>query len=121
MGDMKPLVPVLALAFIFLLGAGGTASSSGLRGTVLLSPGYPVCQEGSPCTRPAAYVLLRFWRNGRVVAHTRTDGIGRFRIALRPRTYRVTPGNGRVLTPTRVSVATGRFRSVTFYLDIGIR
>ena len=112
---------VLGLALFFLLGAGSSGSGSGLRGTVLLDPGYPTCQMGTPCTRPAAHVLLRFLRSGQVVAHTRTDGQGRYRIALRPRTYRVSSQSGAVLKPTRVTVGTDRYRRVTFTLDIGIR
>lgn len=119
---MKRIVTVLfALSVFFLLGAGSGGSGSGLRGTVLLDPAYPTCPVGTPCTRPAPDALLRFWRHGRVVAHTRTDNSGRYRIALRPRTYRVTAANGAVLKPARVTVTTGRYRRVTFRLDIGIR
>ncbi|MFL5959721.1 MAG: hypothetical protein ACJ75G_05570 [Gaiellaceae bacterium] len=116
------LAAALLVATVFLLlGAGNSSPGSGLRGTVLLDPGYPVCQAGTSCTRPAADAQLRFWRNGRVVAHTRTDGKGRFRIALSPRRYRVTSATMGLLTPVRVTVPTGRYRSVTFKLDIGIR
>lgn len=111
----------LLLALLVLLGAGSSSSGSGLRGTVLLDPGYPTCQPGTPCTRPAAHALLRFWRQGRVVAHTRTDDRGRYRIALRSGTYRVSSMTGAVLKPTRVTVATTRYRQVTFKLDTGIR
>lgn len=118
---MKKIAASSVLALVFLLGAGNGGSSSGLRGTVLLDPGTPVCQIGTTCTRPAAHVLLRFWRNGRLVAHTRTDGKGQFRIALGPRRYRVTSTSGAVLTPPRVTVATGTYRRVLFRLDTGIR
>jgi hypothetical protein len=119
---VKSIVAVLLLVLFLLLAAGsGAGSGSGLRGTVLLDPGYPVCKVGTPCTRPAAHALLRFWRRGLVVAHTRTDGSGRYRIALRPRTYTVTSGNGGVLKPARVTVPTARYRRVTFKLDTGIR
>jgi hypothetical protein len=102
-------------------GAAGAISRSGLRGTVLLDPGYPVCKVGTPCTRPAAHALLRFSRKGRVVAQTRSDGRGRYRIALRPRTYTVTFGSGGVLKPMRVTVPTDSYRRVTFRVDTGIR
>jgi hypothetical protein len=118
---MKSVVAVSLLAFVLLLGAGSTASGSGLRGTVLLYPGYPTCIAGTSCTRPAPHALLRFWRHGQVVAHQRTDRAGRYRIALRPGTYRVTSATGAMLTPVRVTVATDRFRRVTFRLDTGIR
>lgn len=114
----------LALFFLlsaFLIGAAGSSSSSGLRGTVLIDPGYPVCKTGTSCARPAAHALLRFWRNDHVVAHTRTDGKGRFRIGLQARTYRVTSMKGAALRPGRVTVASDRYRRVTFRIDIGIR
>jgi hypothetical protein len=118
---VKSIGAVALLALLFLLGAGSSGSGTGLRGTVLLDPGYPTCKTGTPCTRPAGHALLRFWRNGGVVAHTRTDSRGRFRIALRPRTYRVTSVAGAVLKPARVTVATAGYRRVTFKLDTGIR
>lgn len=116
--------PVLALCVavtLVLAGVGSGGSGSGLRGRVLISPSTPVCKTGTSCSRPAAHTLVRFWRNGKAVAHTRTDATGRFRLALAPHTYRVTAGIAGALEPARVSVATGRYRPVTFRIDIGIR
>jgi hypothetical protein len=122
MEQMKILLTTVVLVLVAASSAaGGTHSRSGLRGMALFDPGSPVCKAGTPCTRPAANVLLRFWRNGSVVGHTRTDSSGRYRLALRPRTYGVTSGNGALVTPAHVTVATGRFRRVTFKLDTGIR
>jgi hypothetical protein len=73
------------------------------------------------CARPAPHVLLKFWVQGQVMAHTRTDGKGRFRIALRSRTYTVTAGLGAALIPARITVAPHGFRRVTFRLDTGVR
>ena len=116
---------MLTITVVALLGAtagsAGATSRSGLRGTALLDPGSPVCKVGTPCTRPAANVLLRFSRNGRVVAHTRTDSEGRYRLTLRPRKYGVTSATGVVVTPAQVTVATGRYRRVTFRLNTGVR
>lgn len=112
---------LLALALFALLGAGSSGTRSGLRGMVLLDPGYPTCKVGTSCTRPAAHALLRFWRHGTVKAHRRTDGRGRYRITLTAGTYRVTSANGTMLKPTRIAVATDRYRRVTFRLDTGIR
>jgi hypothetical protein len=117
---MKSIVSILVLGLFLLVGAASGSSGSGLRGTALLYPASPVCNPGS-CTRPAANVVLRFWRSGRLVAHTRTDGKGGFRIALRPRTYRVTAMQGAVLKPARVTVVTNSYRRVTIRIDIGIR
>lgn len=87
----------------------------------LLDPASPLCKPGTPCTRPDAHALLRFWHNGRLVAHTRTDAKGRYRIALRPRTYTVTSTGTAALTPARVTVVTDRYRRVMFRIDTGIR
>jgi hypothetical protein len=119
---MKTLLAIPIVAFLAFAGAAGAGTSrSGLRGTVLEQPASPVCKPVPPCTRPAPHVLIRFWRNGQVVAHTRTNSKGRFRIGLRARTYSVTSANGAVITPARVAVATKRYRSVTFRIDTGIR
>jgi hypothetical protein len=88
---------------------------------VLVDPASPLCKPGTPCTRPAAHVLLRFSRKGRLVAHTRTDARGRFRIALRARTYTVSSVGTALLEPARVTVAADRYRRVTFRMDTGIR
>lgn len=118
---MKSIAAASVLALVFLLGAGSSGGSSGLRGTVLISPGSPTCKPGTSCSRPAAHTVLRFWRGGELVAHVRTDSRGRFRIALRARTYRVTSMKGATLKPSRVMVATNRYRRVTFRIDTGIR
>lgn len=115
------VVLVLVLGLLVLVGAGSGGSASGLRGTVLIAPGTPICKIGSSCTRPAAHITVRFWRNGRLVAHVRTDNRGKFRMALDPRTYRVTAKMAGTLKPDHVTVDTGRYRRVTFRIDIGIR
>lgn len=118
---MKVLLATLIALVLAVGGAAGATPRSGLRGTVLLDPASPVCKVGTPCSRPVAHALLRFWRNGRLVAHTRTDGRGRYRISLGPRSYTVTSSSRGVLKPARVAVATDRYRRVTFRLDSGIR
>ena len=115
------LTTVVLLLLAASCAAGATTTTSGLRGTALLDPGYPVCKVGQPCTRPAAHTLLMFWRNGREVAHTHTDRQGRYRIALPPRAYTVTSTGHAVVTPAHVTVASHRYRRVTFKLDTGIR
>ena len=115
---------LLAIPLVLLLAAPtatGATPRSGLRGTALIDPAFPVCKPGASCTRPAAHARLRFWRNGRVVAQTITDGKGRYRIALRPRTYTVTSGSHTVVKPARISVLRNSYRIVTFRLDTGIR
>ena len=118
---MKVLLTTLVVVLLATAaGAAGATSRSGLRGSVMLSPASPVCKAGTPCTRPAAHALIKFWRKGRVVGQTRSDARGRYRIALRPRTYGVTSGEGRI-KPARVTVATDSYRRMTFTIDTGVR
>jgi len=117
------LVAALALA-VSSAAASGASGTSGLRGQVLIDPGYPICHVGVPCTRPAKHVRLTFRRRGRVVARTRTNDKGKYRISLAPHTYRVScstrTGETGHLRPQRVTVQRGRYRKVTFKLDLGI-
>jgi hypothetical protein len=123
MKRIASVLPVVVLVVLgaFLLGAGSGTSSSGLRGKAVFDPGSPVCKVGSSCTRPAAHALLRFWRHGEVIAHTRTDAKGHFRIALKAHMYRVTTKGLGLVKPAHVTVATDRYRRITFRIDTGIR
>jgi hypothetical protein len=119
---------LVALATVVLACMAASATSarvparSGLRGTVRIDPGYPVCRVGSSCTRPAAHVWLAFSRRGKVVARVRTSDTGSYQIRLAPGTYDVSsPPSRRQLTPHRVVVRRGYVRRVDFSLDIGIR
>lgn len=103
--------------------ATGTSLTSGLFGKVTKGPLTPVCHEGVPCDGPAAGLTLVFSRNGTAVARTTTRKDGSYRLALRPGRYsvRAVP---RAMIPTEprlVSVPTGRFRHVDFFVDTGIR
>ena len=119
------IVAVAALTFVlFGAAAGGARSGSGLRGQLLIEPGYPVCRANVPCTRPGAHVVLVFARYGRLAKRTETSEDGTFRIALPPGAYRVSaPGNSRLreLDPSRIVVPKARYRRQDFKLDIGIR
>jgi hypothetical protein len=106
------------------LGAAGSASASGLYGTVREGPTQPVCRANAACDRPAANVRLRFVRNGMMVAAARTDDRGRYRVALRPGRYAVRAaanGLGSIVKPSPVTVPAGRFVRVNLYRDTGIR
>jgi hypothetical protein len=124
---VKLLVTAVVAVTLPALAAGATAptapSPSGLIGRVLLDPGYPVCQVGKPCTRPAANVRLVFARGAQKVG-TRTRADGTYRIRLKPGRYVVTSpsaARGRGLVPRRVDVPSSRYRLVVFRLDVGIR
>ena len=122
---MKLFVPTVTLALaLFATAATAGRSGSGLRGEVLIEPGYPVCRVNEPCTRPAAHVVLVFSRHGRVAKRTETADDGSFRVTLRPGAYKVTaPGNSRLreLDPSRVVVPRRHYRRQIFKLDIGIQ
>ena len=122
---------VVALSVVALvLGSGlaGAANStvvtSGLRGVVMRGPIKPVCDINDPCEEPAAGIVLRFTRNGVVVARVRTGSAGGYRVKLRPGRYGVTtptrrPGRG--LTPAVVRVPKGRVARVDLHLDTGLQ
>ena len=121
------LTALLATALLAtpLLAMGATAAApSGLRGVVMRGPITPVCREGVPCSAPARNTPLVFTRAGRSVK-TRTDAIGRYRIALSPGLWSVhtaaAPRVGTGISPSTARVLAGRFRVADFEIDTGIR
>lgn len=109
---------------IFLPATSAASSATGLRGTVVVSPSRPVCVEGRPCTAPAPGIVLRFARNGRVVARTTTRADGTYRVLLRPARYAVSfsPNPGRrAIAPSTVRVPVGRVVLVDFEIDSGLQ
>ncbi len=122
---MKNVFALLIVGPLFSIGAAsGASGTSGLHGKVLLDPGYLICHVGVPCTRPAKHAWLTFRRRSRVVARSRTNDKGKYRVSLAPRTYRVScstrAGGTGHLTPQQVTVRRGRYRKVIFRLDLGI-
>jgi Carboxypeptidase regulatory-like domain len=110
----------------FAAGQASAGSRQGLRGTVVISPGFPVCQAGVSCSRPAANVVLRFVRGGSRVASARTDADGRYHVALPTGNFAVRilgvgPAPLLRLAPRTVRVRRDRIGHVDFTLDIGIR
>lgn len=97
---------------------------SGLRGVVTRSPIMPVCMEGVPCSAPAQNTPLVFSQRGRSV-RTRTDGLGRYHVALAPGWWSIAttiaPRLGSGIEPHTVRVFTARFRVVNLDIDTGIR
>lgn len=97
---------------------------SGLQGVVTRSPITPVCIEGVPCSAPAKNTPLVFFRRERIV-RTRTDSIGRYRVALAPGWWSVrtatVPRIGAGIEPHTVRVFAARFRVVNLDIDTGIR
>jgi hypothetical protein len=122
---------VTSILLLFLVGCAGRGPSSsddsGIRGTVLLGPTCPVETLESPCPdRPLADVEIRVLRGSDVVATVRSDGEGRFAVALDPGRYEVQAvveegGPGMSAKPVDVVVTSGVFNDVNVPVDSGIR
>jgi hypothetical protein len=119
----------MLLLFLVACSGRGPSSSgdSGIRGTVLLGPTCPVETLESPCPdRPLADVEIRVLRGSNVVATVRSDGEGRFTVALDPGRYEVQAvveegGPGMSAKPVDVVVTSGVFNDVNVPVDSGIR
>jgi hypothetical protein len=121
-------ISILLLFLVACAGRGPSSSGdSGIRGTVLLGPTCPVETLESPCPdRPLADVEIRVLRGSDVVATVRSDGEGRFAVALDPGRYEVQAvveegGPGMSAKPVDVVVTNGVFNDVNVPVDSGIR
>jgi hypothetical protein len=121
-------IPIGVLASL-ALGCGASANSSsssatGLQGRVMRGPVMPVCRVNVPCDAPAKGLMLRFARNGRVVARATTNSKGWYRVVLKPGRYSVRTnarGPEAIPKPALATATSGRFRRVDFHLDTGLR
>jgi hypothetical protein len=124
-------MPALSILLLFLAACAGRGPSSsgdgGIRGTVLLGPTCPVETLESPCPdRPLANVEVQVLQGGDVAATVRSDGDGRFTVALDPGHYEVQAvvekgGPGMSAKPVDVTVTSGEFTDVSIPVDSGIR
>jgi hypothetical protein len=125
-------LPLVSLLVLLLLTAcasdgGDEASSSGVRGQVLLGPTCPVVQEGSPCPdEPLGGVEVRALADGEVTAQTTSGEDGRFELELPPGRYTLEAvvgpdGPGMFAKPVAVTVTAGAFVEVVVPVDSGIR
>ena len=124
------LVSLLVLLLLTACASDGgdeAASSSGVRGQVLLGPTCPVVQEGSPCPdEPVGGVEVRALTDGETIAETTSGEDGRFELELPPGRYTleavVDPGGpGMFAKPVAVTVTAGAFVEVVVPVDSGIR
>jgi len=121
----------LSVLLLFLVACADRASSpsgdSGVRGTVLLGPTCPVETMESPCPdRPLPDVQVQVLQGGDVLTTIRSDGDGRFTVALEPGDYVLQAvvqegGPGMSAKPVDVTVTSGAFVEVTVPVDSGIR
>ena len=113
-----------AFACVPASSAGGGATG-GLYGRVVIYPAKPVCEIGTPCSRPAAGMTLLFSRHRRVVARVTTGKDGRYRVALAAGRYGVRVQHasrlGSGLSPRVVTAPRAGYKRVGFTYDIGIR
>jgi hypothetical protein len=90
---------------------------------VTRGPIQPVCRVGTPCSEPAARVVLVF-RRGSTAVRAMTDGRGRYRVSLAAGLWRVgltRTGIGALVQPASVRAVAGRVRTVDLAIDTGIR
>jgi hypothetical protein len=103
----------------------GGNSAGGLYGKVVIRPATPVCRAGTSCSKPAADLPLVFSQHGRIVASTRTDKRGDYRIRLEPGRYGVRVAGsrraGKGLRPAAATVPEGRYGRLALTYDPGIR
>lgn len=134
---MRRLPSISLLVFLLLTayaltacaseGGDEIASSSGVRGQVLLGPTCPVEQVGSPCPdEPVEGVDVRAVTGGETIAETTSGEDGRFELELPPGRYTleavVAPdGPGMFAKPVAVTVTAGAFVEVVVSVDSGIR
>jgi hypothetical protein len=108
-----------------LTNIGGTRLDSGVRGKVLYGPTCPVERVGEPCVEPyRATLRIRRRASHKLVATTRSDAQGRFKVPLAPGRYVIVPVSGRPYpnaAPKPVRVERHRFTRVTITFDSGIR
>ena len=87
-----------------------------VHGIVMRGPTKPVCEMTTPCSEPAAHVLLLFERAGAPAIRVRTDGNGRYSVRLRRGSYAVPVER---IQP-RLLVVRNSIRA-DFVIDTGIR
>ena len=109
----------MAVATLAAASGAGATTRSGLHGLVSRGPITPMCVAEQPCDAPAPGVTLVFVRAGHDAVRTRTSSAGTYRVVLAPGVYTVT--SGARMEPVSARVVAGRFRTVDFSIDTGIR
>lgn len=121
----------LLLLLIFHLGCNKNTSNkqknSGIEGQVLLSPTSPVVSSDKPRTDKPYKAKLKILNQDREeIFQTDTDDEGRFKIALEPGEYIISPVAPNLNRPPypeeqKIIVKSNEFTKVTVLFDTGIR
>jgi hypothetical protein len=107
-------------------GPGRSTGSTGLEGTVKISPAQNTCSKGSSCSKPAVGYTLEFSQYGNVVVTTKTGDDGSYRVGL-PKGGRYVisvRGHGGVaptVKPATTTVPEGQVKQLDLVFDVGIR
>ena len=122
---MRTALGIAVLGTLVLgCGSAGGGTAVGLKGKVMRGPTQPVCRVSDPCEEPAKGFTLVFSRAGKVIARTKTNQKGWYRVTLRPGRYEVR-ANNRVLSqglwPRLATVPKYRVKRVDFDIHTGIR
>ena len=128
----SPVMSALAATLLSLtLAACGTSASPGaqsaatLTGRVTAGPTCPVERADHPCPpAPVSATVQARTSRGRVVASTRTDANGRYRLRLRAGSYTlvaVTPKPFPQCSPVNVTVKANQSARAPISCDTGIR
>ena len=107
-------------------GPGRTTGSTGLMGTVKISPGTNTCKAGSSCSKPAKDFTLEFSQYGHVVVTTKTGKDGSYRVGLPSKgryviSVRGNRGVAPTVKPSTANVQAGQVTRLDLTLDVGIR
>lgn len=123
--------PATVAAVLLLAAACGSSvllgpdASQGIEGLVLLGPVCPVATPTDPCSdRPFEATIEVQSTGGARITRVRSGTDGRFRVGLRPGTYRLVPESGDPF-PTAPEqdavVMEGSYTDVVINFDSGIR
>ncbi len=121
------VAPVVAIALTGCANGGSsTASSSGVRGTVMIGPTCAVQRVGQECAdKPyAAELRVVDSADNQQVATVSSGANGRFEVALSPGRYRIESANSKSpprAEPVEVTVPPHRYVNVSLRFDSGIR
>ncbi|MFE1747876.1 carboxypeptidase-like regulatory domain-containing protein [Coleofasciculus sp. H7-2] len=105
--------------------SGGTRTSSGIEGQVLIGPVCPVQRIGDDCAdRPFQASITVLNQRGQIVTRIKTDGQGKFQIKLKPGKYTIRPESPGVLpraAEQTITVTGRKFAPIQITYDSGIR